>query len=62
MAVLAFPGPQGPDAAFHNAPAAEKNLKNPYEGAPSPRAKSMYQFRCGKCHGDNGEGSGNIPA
>jgi glucose/arabinose dehydrogenase len=62
MAVLAFSGPQGPNAAFHNAPAAEKNLKNPYQGAPSPKAKSMYQFRCGKCHGDNGDGSGNIPA
>ncbi|MGB8849728.1 MAG: PQQ-dependent sugar dehydrogenase, partial [Candidatus Acidiferrales bacterium] len=57
-----FSGPQGPNAAFHNAPAAEKNLKNPYQGAPSPKAKSMYQFRCGKCHGDNGDGSGNIPA
>jgi glucose/arabinose dehydrogenase len=49
------------DANFHNAPASTKNLKNPYEGQPTPNAKSLFHLRCARCHGENGEGSGNIP-
>ena len=47
---------------FHNAPASAKALKNPYEGQPTPRAKTLFHLRCARCHGENGEGSGNIPA
>ena len=46
---------------FHNAPASAKALKNPYEGQPAPRAKALFHLRCARCHGENGEGSGNIP-
>src|SRR5260370_27209430 len=47
---------------FHNAPASAKELKNPYEGQRMASAKPVYHLRCARCHGENGEGSGNIPA
>jgi mono/diheme cytochrome c family protein len=47
---------------FHNAPESAKALKNPYEGQPTPHAKALFHLRCARCHGENGEGSGNIPA
>src|SRR6266567_6848005 len=47
---------------FHNAPASAKELKNPYEGQRLASAKPLYHLRCARCHGENGEGSGNIPA
>jgi glucose/arabinose dehydrogenase/mono/diheme cytochrome c family protein len=50
------------NANFHNAPASVKTTKNPYQGQQPEAAKSVYQTRCGACHGPNGEGSGNIPA
>ena len=36
-------------------------MKNPYEGQPSSAGKPLYHLRCARCHGENGEGSGNIP-
>ena len=47
---------------FHNAPASAKALKNPYEGQSIAPGKQLYQTNCSNCHGDNGEGSGNIPS
>jgi glucose/arabinose dehydrogenase/cytochrome c553 len=53
---------QAQDTSFHNAPASAKQLKNPYEGQQVARtAKPLYHLRCARCHGENGEGSGNIP-
>lgn len=49
------------NANFHNAPASAKATKNPYEGQQSPNAKALFHLRCARCHGENGEGSGNIP-
>lgn len=46
---------------FHNAPASAKQMKNPYEAQPPEAGKSLYHLRCARCHGENGEGSGNIP-
>src|SRR5216683_2780482 len=46
---------------FHNAPASAKELKNPYEGQQPPNARALFHLRCARCHGENGEGSGNIP-
>ncbi len=62
IAVLAFADSQSSTSTFHNAPAATKLWKNPYEGQQAIKSKATYQFRCGKCHGNSGEGSGNIPA
>jgi glucose/arabinose dehydrogenase/mono/diheme cytochrome c family protein len=49
------------DSSFHGAPASAKELKNPYEGQQPPNAKALFHLRCARCHGENGEGSGNIP-
>ena len=46
---------------FHNAPASAKQLKNPYADQPPVAGKALYHLRCARCHGENGEGSGNIP-
>jgi glucose/arabinose dehydrogenase len=46
---------------FHNAPASAKQLRNPYEGEPAAAGKPLYHLRCARCHGEHGEGSGNIP-
>src|SRR5882762_11353102 len=49
------------NANFHNAPASVRELKNIYEGQQAPNAKALFHLRCARCHGENGEGSGNIP-
>ena len=51
---------QAQDASFHGAPASATALKNPYSKPPA-NAKSLYHLRCARCHGEQGEGSGNIP-
>jgi glucose/arabinose dehydrogenase/mono/diheme cytochrome c family protein len=50
------------DANFHNAPASAKAETNPYAGQHPASIRSAYHQNCGRCHGENGEGSGNIPA
>ncbi len=50
-----------PDSNFHNAPASSAQLKDPLEGQPPTAGKALYHLRCARCHGENGEGSGNIP-
>ena len=47
---------------FHNAPASAKAMKNPYQGQGTGQGKQLYQTNCSNCHGDNGDGSGNIPS
>ena len=52
------------DAHFHNAPSSSSQAKNPYAGqhrAVAAGAK-LYSMNCGSCHGNNGIGSGNVPA
>jgi glucose/arabinose dehydrogenase/mono/diheme cytochrome c family protein len=52
------------DAHFHNAPASSRELQNPYVNqADAVRAgKDLYTANCAKCHGMNGQGTGNVPA
>jgi glucose/arabinose dehydrogenase/mono/diheme cytochrome c family protein len=50
------------NSAFHDAPPSAKQQKNPFEGQHPASAKADYVQRCGACHGQNGEGTGNIPA
>jgi len=50
------------ETTFHNAPASAKEQKNPYAGQRTAREKSLYHLRCARCHGEDAEGSGNIPA
>jgi glucose/arabinose dehydrogenase len=62
--VLACPWLNAQNSNFHNAPASAKEIKNPYEGdAQAAQAgKPLYHLRCARCHGEHGEGSGNIPS
>ena len=48
--------------SFHDAPPSVKQQKNPFEGQHPVSARADYVQRCGACHGQNGEGTGNIPA
>src|SRR5689334_14842776 len=51
------------DAPFHGAPLAAQEVRNPYarQAAAASAGKAVYWLRCARCHGDAGEGSGNIP-
>ncbi|MGH9547123.1 MAG: PQQ-dependent sugar dehydrogenase [Terriglobales bacterium] len=60
-AVLLVSWAQAQNPNFHNAPASAKELKNPYEGQRPTHARALFHLRCARCHGENGEGSGNIP-
>jgi hypothetical protein len=53
---------QAQNPNFHNAPMSAKEMKNPFEGQRLASEKPLYHLRCARCHGENGEGSGNIPA
>ena len=59
--ISAFPV-SAQNSSFHNAPLSSKELQNPYEGQPAASAKRLFHLRCARCHGENGEGSGNIPS
>ena len=50
------------ETTFHKAPASAKEQKNPYAGQRTASEKSLYHLRCARCHGEDAEGSGNIPA
>jgi glucose/arabinose dehydrogenase/mono/diheme cytochrome c family protein len=50
------------DTTFHNAPASAKQEKNPFASQLTGAGKSLYHQRCAACHGENGDGTGNIPA
>jgi glucose/arabinose dehydrogenase/mono/diheme cytochrome c family protein len=59
---LGFTASQAQQTNFHNAPASAKEVKNPYAGQQGASSKAAYHLRCARCHGENGEGSGHIPA
>lgn len=59
---LAFPSLKAQDPSFHDAPASAKEMRNPYAGQQLGSVQPVYHLRCARCHGENGEGSGNIPA
>ncbi len=48
---------------FRGAPDSAKQMKNPFEGSPDvvKVGKPLFHQKCARCHGENGEGSGNIP-
>ena len=49
---------------FHNAPPSTKEMTNPDAGVSKAAAagRPLYHLRCARCHGERGEGSGNIPS
>jgi mono/diheme cytochrome c family protein len=52
------------DAKFHNAPDEVIGLKNPYAGqaAAAEAGGKLYAANCAICHGQSGQGTGEIPA
>ena len=48
---------------FRGAPDSAKQTPNPFEDSPEAikAGKPLYHLRCARCHGERGEGSGNIP-
>jgi glucose/arabinose dehydrogenase len=61
--LLSLPSRSDPPTAFHQAPAASAQLKNPYQGEASAAAgRQLYADNCAACHGRNAEGAGNVPA
>jgi len=66
LAAIGFvcPSLKAQNSAFHKAPVSAKEMANPYAGDPQAAAagKPLYHLRCARCHGERGEGSGNIPS
>jgi glucose/arabinose dehydrogenase len=54
---------QEQNASFHNAPASAQHVKNPYAGQAQAAmaGKAIYAHNCGACHGNTGQGAGNVP-
>lgn len=48
---------------FHNAPADTAQVKNPFAGQTDAIAagQKVYEKNCIACHGNGGQGSGNVP-
>jgi glucose/arabinose dehydrogenase/mono/diheme cytochrome c family protein len=63
-AFLMFPSLKAQNARFHDAPASAADSKNPYVGQkPAAEAGAkLYAANCAACHGQKGQGTGNIPA
>jgi mono/diheme cytochrome c family protein len=55
-------GLEAQNSSFHNAPASAQQLKNPYAGHNLALGKQFYELQCASCHGETGEGSGNVPS
>ncbi|HMD85443.1 MAG TPA: PQQ-dependent sugar dehydrogenase [Terriglobia bacterium] len=62
ISLLLIPAWPAQNPSFHDAPESANAMKNPFAGQKFDSAKSAYHVRCANCHGENGEGSGNIPA
>jgi glucose/arabinose dehydrogenase len=61
LLAFGFQTAPSPKSSFRDAPASAKAQKNPYEGQQSSAGKSTYHSRCAGCHGENGDGTGNVP-
>ena len=55
---------QGQSSSFHNAPANASKMKNPLAGkADAAQAGAdIYAKKCSLCHGNHGQGTGNVPS
>lgn len=52
------------EAIFHNAPASAVETKNPLAGqtAAAQAGAEVFASTCANCHGEKGEGAGNVPS
>ena len=57
-----LPSLRAQNPSFHNAPASAKEVKNPYSRKPPADAGTLFHSRCAACHGEMGEGLGNVPS
>jgi glucose/arabinose dehydrogenase/mono/diheme cytochrome c family protein len=62
LALLVLGSCAAQNPGFHGAPASSKEMKNPYAGDHGDAVRSSYHVRCANCHGEKGEGMGNVPA
>jgi glucose/arabinose dehydrogenase len=60
---LMFPSLKAQSSRFHDAPASADASKNPYAGqqAAAEAGGKTYAANCAGCHGQTGQGTGNIP-
>jgi glucose/arabinose dehydrogenase len=63
-AIFAAPMARAQNAAFHNAPASAKAMKNPSGRSPeaATAGAAVYQQKCALCHGSKAQGMANIPS
>jgi glucose/arabinose dehydrogenase/mono/diheme cytochrome c family protein len=64
LVLIRIPSLRAQDKAFHDAPASAKATKNPYAGqkAAATAGAKIFADNCAKCHGDHGQGIGNVPS
>jgi glucose/arabinose dehydrogenase/mono/diheme cytochrome c family protein len=64
LALLNLPSLKAQDKAFHDAPASASQTKNPYAGkkAAATAGAQLFADNCAKCHGEKGQGMGNVPS
>jgi len=62
-AFVGFPTLVAQTTGFHGAPASARAMKNPYadERLAAVAGAKLYSNNCAKCHGDRGQGMGNVP-
>ena len=61
FAIRSLETASGQSPSFHNAPSSAKAMKNPFSGGAPANAKQLFETNCSKCHGENGQGTGNVP-
>ncbi len=61
---LVFPSLKAQNSRFHDAPASAAQSKNPNanQNSAAQAGAKLYAANCAGCHGQNGMGTGNIPA
>jgi glucose/arabinose dehydrogenase len=63
LVFLGLPSLRAQNPPFHDAPATAAQTKNPYAGQHAAAVAGAQSFadNCAKCHGDRGQGIGNVP-
>jgi glucose/arabinose dehydrogenase/mono/diheme cytochrome c family protein len=64
LAVFVIPSLVAQNKNFYDAPASAKRLKDPYTADKQvlTTGHELFHHYCARCHGENAEGSGNIPS
>ena len=55
------PNLRGQATSFHGAPASAKDLTSPSIADSGENGKPLYKNHCASCHGEAGQGPGNLP-